>query len=350
MKIMKPKVRTFTALLITCLLIAGTTVRAEEKTKEYNESWPVNSVETLEINNRFGEVRVTDKGGNNVTIDVLVTVEASNERRAQELLDLINVSFNKTGNTVTAETHISRSFSSRQSFSIDYEVNIPTDKNLDITNKYGNTLVNVLNADGTFDIQYGNITINELNTPDNGTAELNLAYGKSNIQSARNITVTVQYSSMNFGSLNDLKLNSKYTKVYIDKVGSVNAESKYDTFDFEVVRSLKASTKYTNIKIEELAESLNLDAGYGGIKVDKVDNNFKDISVTSSYGQVALGMEDASYSIDASCNYCGISYPENNYSGDKISENHTKIIKGKVGNDSGGSVFIKSRYGEIKLD
>ncbi|MFW6369874.1 MAG: hypothetical protein ACOC10_01560 [Bacteroidota bacterium] len=347
---MKPKVRTFTALLIMCLLIAGTTARAEEQTKEYNESWPVNSVQTLEISNRFGEVKVADKGGNDVTINVVVTVEAASERRARELLDLINVSFNKTGNTVTAETHISRSFSSRQRFSIDYEVNIPPDKNLDITNKYGNTFVNVLNADGIFDIQYGNISINELNTPDNGTAELNLAYGKSDIQSANDMNVTVQYSNMNFGTMNDLKLNSKYTKTFIDKVGSVNAESKYDTFDFEMVGSLKANTKYTHIRMEKLAESLNLDAGYGGIQVESVDNAFKDISVTSSYGQVALGLDGASYSLDASCNYCGISFPEDNFSGNRMTENHTRTIKGKVGNGAGGNVYIKSRYGEIKLN
>lgn len=347
---MKPKVRTLIACLLTAFLIAGLTTRAEEKTKSYSESWPVNSIQTLEINNRFGEVRVTDKGGSNVTVNVVVTVEAGSERKAEELLDLINVNFGKTGNRVKAETYIRKGFSSRNKFSIDYEVNIPSDKNLNITNKYGNTFVNMLNANGIFDIQYGNITINELNTPVSGSVRLNLAYGKSNIESARNLEVTVQYSNMNFGTLNNLNLNSKYTVINITKVGSVSAESKYDTFNFDAVRSLKANTKYSHIKMVELAESLNLDAGYGGIKVEKVNNGFKNINVTSSYGQVALGLGNSSYSIDANCNYCGISYPENNFSGDKMNENHTRTIKGKVGNGSGGSVSIKSRYGEIKLD
>jgi hypothetical protein len=347
---MKPKVRIFTTSLFIYFLIATTHVSAEEKTKNYNESWPVNSVQTLKIDNRFGEIRVTDKGGSNVTIDVVVTVEASSDKKAQELLDLINVSFDKTGNTVSAETQISRNFSSRQRFSIDYEVNIPPDKNLDIANKYGNTFVNILNANGTFDIKYGNITINELNTPDNASAILNLAYGKSTIQSARDMSVDVQYSNMSFGTMNDLQLNSKYTVINVDNVGSVNAESKYDTYNFKSANALQANTRYTHIKMEELAESLVLDAGYGGVKIGKVDSGFKEISVTSSYGQVALGLGNANYSLDASCNYCGVSYPESNFSGDRISENHSRIVKGKVGNGSGGSVLIKSRYGEIKLD
>ncbi len=347
---MKPKINILAILFISGLLMAGTAAKAEEKTTKYHESWPVNSLQTLEINNRFGEIKIVDKGGNNITVDAVVTVEASNEKKADELLKLIDVSFGKTGNTVTAQTHISNNFSSNKHFSIDYEVNIPPDKNLIITNKYGNTFINSLNANGSFDIQYGSITVNELNTPEKGSADLKLAYGKSDIENARDLTVTVQYSKMNFGMLNHLNLNSKYTVTNIEKVGSVKAESKYDTFNLGNTGSLQANTKYTHIKINELLDNLNLDAGYGGINVNKIANGFKNVNITSSYGQVSLGLNDVSYSIEAYCTYCGVSYPENRFSGERMSENHSRIIKGKVGNGSGGEVFIKSRYGEVKLD
>ena len=232
---MKPINSNLLALILTGILITGVTAHAEEKTKKYSESWPVSTVQTLEINNRFGEINVTDKGGNSVTVDVVVTVEALSDRKAQELLELINISFGKTGNTVTAETHISRNFSSRQRFSINYEINIPPDKNLSLTNKYGNTFVNLLNASGHFDIQYGNLTVNKLNTQQKSSVDINLAYGKSNIESAKDVAVTVQYSTMNFGVLNDLKMNSKYTVINIDEVNSIIADSRYDTFNFRKI-------------------------------------------------------------------------------------------------------------------
>ncbi len=343
---MKPKIKMISALWLLAMLTSVTIAAAQEKTKKYSESWPVNSVQTLVVNNRFGQINVTDRGGSNITIDVVVTVEAP-ERRANELLDMIDVSFGKTGSTVTAETHISRNFQSRSKFSINYEINIPPDKNLDITNKYGNTFVNILNATGTFDIQYGNISVNELNTPQ--PASMNLAYGKSNIESARDLNVTVQYSNMTFGRTGDMKLNSKYTVVNLDQAGSIDTESRYDTFNFGNIQSLSANTRYTQVKVNELAGNLKVDAGYGGIKIGNV-NQFESIHVTSSYGQVSLGLGDASYSLDASCNYCGISFPENNYKGDRISDNHTRTIKGKVGSGSGGTVYVWSRYGEIKLN
>jgi hypothetical protein len=347
---MKLKFRIITVIFLAVFLTAGITALAEEKTKEYNESWPARSVETLKIDNKFGEVKVTNQGGNDVTIDVVITVDAPTESQADELLSEINVIFSKSGNTVSAETRIDNNFKSRREFSIDYLVNIPTDKNLDISNKYGNTMVNVLNANGTFDIQYGNFTANELNTPANGTMDISLAYGKADVSLSNDLDVEVKYSTMNLGETDDLLLNSKYTVINLEKASTVETESKYDTFNFEEIGSFSGETKYTHIKIDELLQRLNIEAGYGGIRVNKVAENFESISITNSYGQVALGLGDATYSVDATCEYCGISYPENDFTGNRINEDQTRKIEGKVGTGSGGTVVVKSRYGQIKLD
>ncbi len=172
-----------TAILILVIVVgSGRTVLAEEKTKKYHESWSASSVETLDISNKFGEVKFKNEGGTEITIDVLVTVEASSESKANELLNMIDVEFSKSGNTVKAVTSIENNFKSQRQFSINYEINVPSDKNLIVSNKYGNTIVNKLNANGDFDIQYGNITANELTAPANGKMNIMLAYGKGNIE------------------------------------------------------------------------------------------------------------------------------------------------------------------------
>ncbi len=339
-----------TACIVFCMACFLPEASAVEETKEYHESWSAAGIQTLEISNKFGEVKITNEGGDAVTIDVVITVEAPNESKAKELLDQLNVRFGKSGRTLRAETRIDSEFKSRNDFSIDYVVNIPTRKNLNISNKYGNTLVNVLNADGIFDIQYGNFTASELNTPANGTMEINLAYGKADVSSSNDLNVEVKYSTMNFGQTGDLNLNSKYTVLSLGIAGAVKAESKYDTYNLEEVDVFTGNTKYTHIKIEQLTGSFEADAGYGGIRIDRIDPGFRSVSITNSYGQVALGLGDAAYRVDARCEYCGISYPEAVFSGERRSENHTQIIKGKVGDRPGGTVYVKSRYGKIRLD
>lgn len=340
-----------TALLILVIVLgAGRTTLAVEKTKKYNESWPASGVETLDISNKFGEVKFKNEGGTQITIDVLVTVEATSENKANDLLEMIDVEFSKSGNTVRAETSIENNFKSQRKFSIDYVINVPSDKNLIVSNKYGNTIVNKLNANGDFNIQYGNLNANELTAPANGKMNIMLAYGKANIETTGNVNIDIKYSHISMGTVNDLKLESKYSSIEFDKGRNVQIESRYDKFEFGKVKSVTANTKYSHLKIGYLASSLKIETGYGGIKVAEIAPDFESVIVTNSYGQISLGLNNASYTVDANCEYCGVSYPQERFKGNRMKENTSYELKGKVGTAGGGNVIINSRYGEIKLD
>lgn len=336
------------AIFLVSILSMGTSATAEEFTKEFNKSWSAEAVSSLEIDNRFGEVRVNNNI-DSVTIDVEITVEGSNEKRMNELLDQIEVEFRKSGSTVKAVTEIEGRLKGNNNLSIDYTVNIPAEKNLKITNRYGNTVVGKLTGNGDFTIKYGNITAYELNTPKEGTLKLDLAYGNGNIGTASFMNVNVSYSPITFEEIKKLTVNSKYSTINIEEGGDIKATSRYDKYNCEELNSLTADTKYTHIKIAELAKSLKIEAGYGGVRVDEVSSDFESIHITNSYGQISLGLDDAEYLLDASCSYCGISYPEDEFSGDRIKENNSRTVKGKIGSGEDGKVYVRSRYGEIKL-
>ncbi|MDX8340084.1 hypothetical protein SLH46_12860 [Draconibacterium sp. IB214405] len=342
--------KSITALFFIGLLAIGTTVNAEEKSKVYHEAWLNNEVASLEIDNRFGEVKINNSGGDSVTVHVEITVDAANERKAEEFLDMIEVNIRKSGSLVKAVTDIENNFKSQRKFSIDYEVNIPADKNLKISNKYGNTIVGQLTGNGDFDCKYGNFTAYDLATPKDGSLNLSLAYGNANIGAASYMNIDVSYSPIDIEEAKELKFESKYSNISIEECGTVVLDSKYDKFKCEELESLTADMKYTNIKVEELSKSLKVESGYGSIKVDEVDADFDFIDITNSYGQISLGLDDANYSLDASCDYCGISYPEDDFSGNRIKENHKSTVVGAVGNGTGGKVNVISRYGDIKLD
>jgi len=343
--------RTFKIItnLLILMLVAVGIANAEEKQQEYHEAWPASGVSSLDLINKFGEVRITNDSGSDVTIDVVVTVEAANERKANELLNMINIKIYKSGTTIKAQTSIDNNFKSQRKFSIDYLVNIPSDKNLKIENKYGNTIVNRLEANGIFLIKYGNFTANELNTPDDGTLNLELKYGNGSIGEATHLSAEIGYSPLSIETLQSLHLESKYSSIEVAEGDQIQIESKYDKLLFEQVNTVTATTKYSNLKIRKLASRLTVESGYGGIQVEEVNADFESISISNSYGQISLGLDEASYDVDANCRYCGISYPEDHFNGDRVKENNMYQIKGKIGNAPGGKVTVKSQYGEIKL-
>lgn len=342
-------IKLIAALFVVSLLTAGTSAFAEELTKEFNQAWPVAGVSTLDISNRYGEVRVNNEGGSEITIDVVVTVEGSNEKRLNELLDKIEVVFRKSGNTAKAETKIEGTLKGQNKLSIDYVVNIPSDKNLKITNKYGNTIVGELTGNGDFIIKYGNFTAYDLATPEEGTLNLSLAYGNASIGSASFLKLNVSYSPITIEEVKKLNVVSKYSTINVEEADDIQASSKYDKYNCEEVGAFSATTKYTDIRIEELDKSLKIESGYGGVRVSQVSSGFDFITISNSYGQISLGLDEADYLIDASCDYCGISYPEDEFSGDRIKENNSRTVKGKIGTGEGGKVTVKSRYGDIRL-
>lgn len=337
-----------TALFVVSILTTGNLAKAEEFKKEFYKGWGQQSVTSLEIDNRFGEVRVNNHT-DSVTIDVEITVDGNNEKRMNELLGQINVVFRKSGGTVKAQTVIEGKLKGQNNLSIDYVVNIPADKNLKITNRYGNTVVGQLTGNGEFISKYGNFTAYDLATPETGTLKLDLAYGNANIGSASYLNASVSYSPITIEEIKKLKIDSKYSTINVEEGGDIKAESRYDKYNCEEINSFYANTKYTHIRISELEKSLIIESGYGGVKVSEIAKNFDEIKITNSYGQISLGLDDAAFLLDASCSYCNISYDEDEFTGDRIKENNSRMLKGKIGSGEGGKVYIRSKYGDIKL-
>ena len=336
------------ALFVVSIITAGTSASAEEFTKEFRNAWHTSEVTGLEVDNRFGEVRVNNNT-DSVTVEVVVSVEGTNEKRLNELLDQIEVEFKKSGSTASAVTKIEGRLKGSNNLSIDYVVHIPSDKDLKITNRYGNTIVGELSGNGDFTSKYGNFTAYDLSTPEDGTLKLTLAYGNASIGEASFLNADVSYSPISIEEIKKLKINSKYSTISVEEGGEIKAVSRYDKYNCEELVSFSIEGKYTHIKIDELDKKLEAEGSYGSIKVGEISSDFESIHITNSYGQISLGLDDASYSLDASCNYCGISYPEDEFTGDRIKENNSRTIKGKVGSESGGTVYVKSRYGEIRL-
>lgn len=260
----------------------------------------------------------------------------------------IHIDLDKSGGLVTGKTTIENNFNSKGSFSIDYLVNIPKDRNLDITNRYGNVVVDELEAKGNFDVSYGAMSAGKMKAPAGSPIKIAVNYGKADLETINNANLEFNYSKLYADGIDQLVLESKYSTVNIGKTQNLSLESKYDGINIDELGSLKSESKYTNYKIGLLTGSFVLNTGYGSVKISKVDQKFDKINITNSYGGINIGMEGLNYKLKADCDYCDVDYPQSKYKGNKIRENHSFSLDGNVGS-GGGTVTITSRYGGVKL-
>lgn len=331
----------FASLLVT----AGGSM---EYTKKVHRSFTRADVDALNLSNKYGAVTINDTGGDSVSIDVVIVVENNSESKAKQLLDQITIDISKSGKTILAKTNFKSDFQTRQKFSVNYNVNIPANRALTISNKYGNVTLNHLNAPGKFDIAYGNITGEVLKAPNSEAIQLNLAYSKADFQEVSNMQSTIMYSKLYIDKIEKMLLESKYSTISMDQIKELQVNSKYDGFSIDHLGSLKAESKYTHYSIDLLEKSFTLNSAYGNIEIDQVAKGFQSINIDNSYGGIKIGLDELDYQLSAECSYCDVSYPQQRFNGNREKDNQNLKVQGKVGNGS-ATVKIISRYGGIKL-
>ncbi len=337
-------------LTIVLLLFSAALANAAggEFSKQYRKGWLKSGVTALQITNKFGEVKVNDMGGDSVTIKVVIRIDNASESKAKDLMNKIHINLQKTGGLVTAETEIEENFRGNNSFSIDYMINTPKDRDLTINNKYGNVIINELDAKGSFEVAYGSMTAGKMKAPAGNSIKMIISYGKATLETVNDANMEIKYSKLYADEISQIVLDSKYSEVNVDKTSNMTLDSKYDGINIDEIGKLKSISKYTNYKIGLLTGSLDLDTGYGSVKISKVGAKFDKIQITNSYGGINIGLNELSYKVKADCDYCDVNVPEERFKGNRIRENHRFSLDGNIGT-GGGTVLITSRYGGIKL-
>ncbi|MEZ5058039.1 MAG: hypothetical protein R2879_13475 [Saprospiraceae bacterium] len=360
-------------LLLAAFLMAGTELSAaakQEFTKTIKKNFPLAANGLTSLSNEYGKVYVKTWDQNRVKIDVKITVRAESEEAAQDVFEKIKIEFAEAADLVQAATKIESSSSwtwwgnRKLDYSIDYDVKIPQNGRLDLTNKYGDAFVGSINGATTLNIKYGNFQMEEAKND----LSVFLGYGSGTVISAKDIMAEGSYCQLKIKTANHVKINSKYSKVDVEEAGKIDADSQYDSYKVGYVKvfnnagrydnvavgsagDLNISSKYAEISVEELKNSANLDLKYGGAKIGKVVKGFHNINLNGSFADYKVKVEEgAHFQMQATADYAGIKYPQVLNVVHEKEKGTYHEVNGYVGQKGSGSVIKASlNYGGLKV-
>jgi len=359
-----PKFKSALILIIVQLLVFTSAFAAgEEFSKNLHKDYDADANTLLVIQNKFGNVDINNWDKNKVSIDVIITVNHKNEEKAKELIDLIDVKFSQSGNTIEAITEIDEKFNKRninfsfnsddsKDFSIDYKINIPKNLKLDLSNRYGSVFINEIAGHSKISVKYGNLKVNKILRENKPLSEVYLAYSNGTIDECKWLNVTIKYSRLEIEKCKALIAVTKYSKLFVDKASSIVCESKYDEYRIGSVANFVTTSAYTDFEFNEITKKLEFDNRYGNLDVDFVPASFEEIDIENEYGNIDLRISpDASYNLKGYAKYADIDFPEGNRL-NRIKENTSLQVEGLIGNDKGtkSTVHIETRYGSVDLD
>ncbi len=351
------RVATFALLLCAVSLTASA---IEVKKEFHREKTPTDNT-TLKVINKFGAVVTETWDQNNIVIDVTVKVENSSEEKARKLLEMITVEFTEEGANLTAETIFSDNFSttswkgSNNNFSINYNIKMPAHIGLDISNKYGNTVVDEVAGLVMLNSKYGDLTVHKLTRGNiKPLNTLIVAYGKATVDELGWAEINSRYCGMfSVERAVALLIDSKYSKVDVEEVSSLVADSKYDGYSIDAANNIVVMGGYTDLRFGSVTRKLEVETKYGNLSVEEIPSSFEMVNVKAGYCGVKLGIDpSACYMLDASSSYGSVKIDDARFSAEKrIIGNTSTELAGKVGSCSKPSATVKinTSYGSVRL-
>lgn len=327
--------------LLALLLIAGINLGAQSLKKDFHKEYSATSSSELKIDNQFGNITVTDWDQNKVVIDVNIEVTASDESKAQKLLDKINIDFKEDGSQIIAKTKIGengnlnfKTKSDKQSFHIDITVKCPKSINLSVDNQFGDVIISSLTGPFKADLQFGSLNAVSLTGPE---TKIDMQFGKVTIGTLTDAKIDIQHcESLKISECGNLVLDAQFTKIEIGSLGS-----------------LKADVNSAEVTVDDLADMLKMEMNMGNVKIGNVSAEFKSIDIEQNMGDLTIGIDPkAGYRLTAEVNMGSIKVPE----GMKLSKEKEsdlpgispKKVSGTFGNGS-STITIDSNMGSVKI-
>lgn len=308
----------FTASLATAAMRPETP--ENEKSKSYSKSYPLSSGDKINLNNSFGEMKISTWSKNEIKVDVSMTVTAATEQRAQEILDHIRIEDKKSGNEVSFKTELNDMKGDKKhsdndhgdhektSFKINYTVYLPNNMALDATNSFGAMSIGDYDGNIILDSKFGSLTAGRLTQP----KKVSIQFGKGTIESIQNGKLSVQFSRLQvnkmsgdidadlnqshgvkFNLSNDLKkldVKNNFSELYLDADKNLSA-------DFNIKTSFGGFSNKTDFAVSKTKEDENRYFNSNSSFTGKSGSGNIPVTIKSNFGHVTLG-HDISFDVN----------------------------------------------------
>jgi len=340
-------------IIILILLFAGlSTVKSQRVEKNYQESFKVNSSTILDIDSKFGEVRLLEGNENTIEVRANIWVESNREEIAEKLLSNLDAEIVMSDNRVIVKSALPDKMNTdkKTRFRIDFEIFAPSDINLELLSKYGTVYIEEHNGHADISVEYGNLKCQELTRgKEKPLNTLKMAYSSGSIAETGWLKLDLAFSKLAITEAQALVVLSKYSGLSMDECSSIVLESKYDTYSLGELNNFLGEMKYSNLKIDEISKQFEIESAYTSVKVDEISQDFQTIKIENSRGNYKIAIdENASFTINGVAKRGDISV-EGMSKLNKRSENADKYIDGTHGNNPDASIDIEVKEGSVKL-
>ncbi len=343
------------AVCLTSQTYANDLKGKHTKEKTIRKEFDVNADALLKIDNSFGNLVLNSWNENRVVIEVHITVNGNNENKVNQRLEEIDVDFDASSSMVSARTIFNKGSgwgwkgNNNVNLQINYTIKMPVKNSVNLSNDYGNIILDRVDGHAKISCDYGRMDLGELRGRNN---ELNFDYtSKSEIGYMNSGEINADYSGFTIEKTGNIVLRADYTNARIMEMENLDYNCDYGSVEVAKVNNILGRGDYVNVKLGQVSGNVDLEADYGGIQIEKMTAEAGNVDIRTNYTGIKLGYDSAyHFDFQITTEYAGVSGKEDleiNISREKSKERYYEGYHGSA--NSGNSMRINSDYGSISL-
>ncbi len=304
------------------------------------------------ILHKFGEISIENWDQQKILVEATIIADTKKPEKAEKLFRDVEIDFSTNLNEVKVKTYYDSKIVQKD-VSVNYQIKMPHYISIDLTNKFGSVFINEISGKSKIEVSYGSIKAKKLlNDDSKALSRLTLAYGSAEIEKCNWLHIDTKYSAIEINKAKALLIDSRFSNIEIDDSYSIVATSKYDNYENGSTRNLALTSKFSNFEIGNIFNKLELNVEYGSFSAGNMAAGFELINITNRFAGIDIQIdENASYNLDAQCDFCELDYPSNS-DVNHYEDGTENRYKGFIGNDRAtkSKVTVKSKYGGVDLD
>lgn len=194
----------------------------------------------------------------------------------------------------------------------------------------------------------------KIKMPKSVKLKINVRHGEVKLaENTRNINATLSYARLLAATIEGDKTNimASYSPVSVQKWNYGKLRTDYsEKVDLKEVRNLRLNSISSAITIDRLLDNAHLTTNLGNLVINSVSNDFADLEVFVSNGELKCRLPTSDFTIYVTANKSDIDYPSNLNM--KVNKDHlTTFYKGyhKQKNEN-KVILINSKFSDIVLE
>ncbi len=277
----------------TLLAVTASPARAanpgqEQVTRDFQKTLSLGARQSFRIENKFGEIRIHGESSRELKISATIRAQADSREQAQTFADKVQIDVQQTAQGVEVRTHYpeeNRNWFGRKnvSYSVDYEIAMPSDAPLFVKNSFGSVNATGVRGKSEFDNSHGS-----LNVRDTGAARLSNSFGSIELSGAAGeASVTDNNGSVQVSQVKGtLELRNRFGSITVREIGgAANITGGNGAVNVTDAASANITTSFGSVEARNIRGDLMVHDNNGNVDVSSIGGA---ADITDSFGNVTF--------------------------------------------------------------